>query len=109
MDTPLRVVLWNANGLSNRKLELQTFLNMHKIDIALISEKHFTSGTVFKIPHYTVYHSIHSDDTAHGEAAVILRSSICHHELLRYQSDKIQAATIQFDARPWPLTISAIY
>jgi hypothetical protein len=43
MDTPLRVVLWNANGLSNHKLEFQTFLDMHKIDIALISETHFTS------------------------------------------------------------------
>jgi len=30
MDTPLRVVLWNANGLSNHKLELQIFLNSAK-------------------------------------------------------------------------------
>jgi len=109
MDTPLRVVLWNVNGLSNHKLELQTFLNMHKIDIALISETHFTSGTIVTIPHYTVYHTIHPDDTAHGGSAVILRSSIRHHELLHCQSDKIQAATIQLDARPWPLTISVTY
>jgi len=109
MATPLRVVIWNANGLSNHKLELQTFLDMHKIDIALISETHFTSRTVFKLPHYTVYHTIHPDDTAHGGAAVILRSSIRHHELLHHQSDKIQTASIQLDAHPWPLTISAIY
>jgi hypothetical protein len=82
---------------------------MHKIDIALISETHFTSRTVFKIPHFTIYHTIHPDDTAHGGAAVVIRSSIRHHELLHYQSNKIQAATIQLDARPWPLTISAIY
>jgi len=109
MDTPLHVVLRNANGFFNHTLELQTFLNMHKIDIALISETHFIARTVFKIPHYTVYRTIHPDDTAHGGAAVILRSSIRHHELLHYQSDKIQAATIKVDARPWPLTISAIY
>ena len=100
MATPLRVVLWNANGLSNHKLELQTFLDMHKIDIALISETHFTPRTVFRIPHYTVYHTIHPDDTAHGGAAVIIRSSIRHHELLHHQSDKIQTATIQLDAHP---------
>ena len=41
MATLLRVVVWNANGLSNHKLELQTFLDMHKIDIALICETHF--------------------------------------------------------------------
>ena len=105
MPTPLRVVLWNTNGLSNHKLELQVFLDVHKIDTALISETHFTSRTVFKIPHYTVYHTTHPNDTAHGGAAVILRSSIRHHELLPHQSDKIQAATIQLDAHPWPLTI----
>jgi len=109
MNTPLRVILWNANGLSNHNLELQTFLDMHKIDIALISETHFTSRTVFKILHYSIYHTIHPDDTAHGGAAVILRNSILHQELLHHQSDKILAVTIQLDAHPWPLTISAIY
>jgi len=58
---PLRVALWNANGLSNHKLELQALLDMHKIDIALISETHLTFRTVFKIPHYTVYHTTHPD------------------------------------------------
>jgi len=109
MHSPLRVVLWNANGLTNHKLELQTFLNMHKIDIALISETHFTARKMFKVPHYSVYHTIHPDDTAHGGAAVIIRTSIRHHVLPHYQSNKIQDATIQLDARPWPLTISAIY
>ena len=100
MATPLRVVLWIANGLSNHKLELLTFLDMHKTDIALISETHFTSRTFFKIPRYTVYRTVHPDDTAHGGVAVTLRSSIRHHELLHYQFNKIQAATIQLDARP---------
>ena len=62
MPTLLRVVLWNANGLSKHKLELQAFLDMHKIDIALISETHFTSRTVFKIPNYTVYHTTYTND-----------------------------------------------
>jgi len=98
MAAPLRVVLWNANGLSDHKLELQTFLTMYKIDIVLVSETHFTSRSVFKIPHYTVYHTIHPDDTAHGGATVIIRSSIRHHELLHYQSAKIQATTVQLEA-----------
>ena len=109
MNTPQRVVLWNANGLLNHKLEFQTFLDMHRIDIAAITQTHFTSRTVFKIPHYSVYHTIHPDGTAHGGAGVILRNSIRHQELLHHLSDKIQAATIQLDAHPWPLKISAIY
>jgi len=76
MPAPLRVVLWNTNGLLSHKLELQAFLDMHKIDIDLISETHFTSRTVFKLPHYTIYHIIHPDNTAHEGVAIILRSSL---------------------------------
>jgi len=93
MAVALRLALWNANGLSLHRLELQTFLDMHKIDIALISETHFTSRTVFRLPRYIVSHSIHPDDTAHGGAAVIIRSSLRHH----------------LEALPWPLTVPAVY
>ena len=69
MAVALRLALWNANGLSSHRLELQKFLDMHKIDIALISETYFMSRTVFRLPRYTVPHSIQPDDTAHGGAA----------------------------------------
>jgi hypothetical protein len=36
MENSLRILLWNANGLSNHKLELQNFLQIHKINIVLI-------------------------------------------------------------------------
>jgi hypothetical protein len=98
MQNSLRILLWNANGLSNHKLELQNFLRIHKINIALSSEMHFTTRTVFKIPYYNVYHAFHPDGTAHGGAAFTIRSAITHHEQLHYQSDKIQAANIQVDA-----------
>jgi len=58
MNTPLRVVLWNANGLSNHKLEFQTLLDMHKIDIALISEN----------PHYSIYIIPYTLTIPHTEA-----------------------------------------
>jgi hypothetical protein len=54
MEKSLRTVIRNANGLSNHKLELPNFLQIHKIDIALISETHFTTKTVFKIPKSTI-------------------------------------------------------
>jgi hypothetical protein len=36
MEKSLRIVLWIANGISNHKVEVQNFLQTHKIDIALI-------------------------------------------------------------------------
>jgi exonuclease III len=85
MTNSLRIVLWNANGLQSHKQELQTFLNIHKIDIALISETHFTTRTMFRMPNYNVYHIPHHDDRAHGGAAAIVRSAISHHELTHHQ------------------------
>jgi hypothetical protein len=60
-------------------------------------------------PHYKVYHVPHPQSTAHGGAAVVIRSAITHHELLHHQADKIQAANIGVDANARPFTISAIY
>jgi hypothetical protein len=73
---------------------------MHKIDIALISETHFTIKTVFKMPNYKVYHIRHPDDGAHGGAAVIIRNSISHYELTHYQNNNIQAASVKVDMKP---------
>ena len=109
MADALRLALWNANGLSSHRLELQTFLDIHKIDIALISETHFTSRTVFRLPRYTVFHTTHPDDTAHGGAAVVIRSSLRHHEHLRLQTNELQAIAVHLEALPWPLTVSAVY
>jgi hypothetical protein len=105
----MRIALWNANGFSSHRLELQTFLDMHKIDIALISETHVTSRTVFRFPRYTVFHTIHPDDTAHGGAAFIIRSSPRHYEHLRLQTNELQAIAVHLEALPWPLTVSAVY
>ena len=90
----LGIALWNANSLSSHLLELQTFLDMHDIYIALISETHFTSRTVFRLPRYTVLHTTHPDDTAHGCAVIIIRSSLRHHEHLRLQTNELQVISL---------------
>jgi hypothetical protein len=82
---------------------------MHKIVVALISETHFMSRTVFRLPRYTVLHTIHPDDTAHGGAAVLIRSSLRHHEHLCLQTNELQGIAVRLEALPWPLTVSAVY
>jgi len=108
MAVVLRLVLWNANGLPSHRLELQTFPDMLKIDITPISETRFTSRTVSRLPRYTVFHSIHPDDTAHGGAAVIIRSYLGHNEHLHIQTPELQAIPVHLEALPWHLTVSAV-
>jgi len=38
----LRLLTWNSNGITLHKLELRAALNIHNIDIAMISESHLT-------------------------------------------------------------------
>lgn len=75
----------------------------------LISESHFTNLTTFKIPHYSVYNTPHPDGTAHGGTAIIIRNTIPHQELSTYQTDKIQATSVEIRAIPWYFTVSAVY
>jgi exonuclease III len=66
MDTPLRLTLWNANGLTQHKEELRTFISDHNTDVMLISETHFTDKNYFKLPFYSVYHTNHPARKARG-------------------------------------------
>ena len=94
MAGALRLALWKTNGLSSHRLELQTFLDLHKIDIALISETYFATRTVFRLPRYTVFHTIQPHVTAHGGAAELIRNSLRHHEHLRIQTNELQAIAV---------------
>jgi len=76
----LRITQWNANGLANHKPELHQFLRDPNTDILLISETHFTDRTVFKLPGYSTYHCNHPDGTAHGGAAILIRTTLQNNE-----------------------------
>jgi hypothetical protein len=64
---------------------------------------------MFKVPNYKVCHIPRPDDRAHGGAAIIIRNSISHYELLHHQNEKIQSAKVKGNIKQWPLTLSAIY
>lgn len=46
----LLILLFNANGLKNHVNELQNVLYNRRIDIALITETHFTKYSTIHIP-----------------------------------------------------------
>jgi hypothetical protein len=96
MDNPLRLALWNANGLTQHEEELRTFISYHKIDVTLISETHFTEKNYFKLPFYSVYQTNHPAGTARGGSANIVKNSIQHHHHNGYSSDYLQALRYQW-------------
>jgi len=69
MIPTLRIITWNANGLVQRKQELEDLLHRDNIDIALISEIHFTARTFLKIRNYQTYITLHPSGKVRGGSA----------------------------------------
>lgn len=82
---------------------------MHDLDILLISETHLTDKHLVRIRNFNIYRTDHPDGTAHGGAAIIIKNSIKHHHLCKFQTNEIQAATVTVEDKNGCFNISAVY
>jgi len=106
----LRLLLWNANGLLARKLELEAFLSHEKIDVALVTETHCTSRYSFcSTLEFDVLHTFHPSGKARGGAAVFVRKSLNHSPGVSFTSSHVQMCAIQLLIDGQPLTIASVY
>jgi hypothetical protein len=85
------------------------FLSIYDIDVMLILETYFTEKNFIRIPHYIVYHTNHPAGTARGGTAILIKSSIQHHQLCNYSQDFLQATSVTTEDTAGLLTISAVY
>lgn len=108
-DNSLLILQFNANGLKNHVHELESVLINKRIDIALISETHFTKYSYIHIPGYTLIKTNHPDNTAHGGAAIFVKSTIEFYPLLSFSQDFLQSCAINLKINNTPITIAAIY
>jgi len=109
IERKLKLATWNANGLAKHSLEVKAFKFSQDIDTLLVSETHFTKKSYLRIPGYTLYHTMHPDDKAHGGTALIIRSSIKHYEIDKHQRDFLQATNVTIETWNGCITISAVY
>jgi hypothetical protein len=91
------------------KNELLTALQNNRIDIALISEMHFTHSSHFSSPDFQTFKTNHPENTAHAGAAVIIRSTLLFLPLPPYQTDHIQSCGISLILNNIPINIYAVY
>lgn len=105
----LKIILWNANGLKQNEPELLHLLIQSKIDIALITETHYTSNTNHFFPGFQVYRADHPDGTAHAGSAILVSNQIQHYPLQSLQLPSIQATNIQIVLNHIPTTLSSVY
>lgn len=88
-NNSLLILLFNANGLKNHINELQSVLYNSRINIALITEIHFTKYSHFHIPGFHLIKTNHPDNTAHGEVALLIKISLFFQSLPKYSHDYI--------------------
>jgi len=105
----LLILQFNANGLKNHALELQTVLYNKHVDIALITETHLTKYSTIHIPGYKLLKTNHPDGTAHGGVAILIKSTILFELLPNFCLDHLQSCTIIVKLNNIPITIAAIY
>jgi len=55
MNTNLKILHWNANGISKQINELNALASSIKLDIILIGETHLKPNLSLKIPNYFTY------------------------------------------------------
>ncbi|VVC42097.1 Endonuclease/exonuclease/phosphatase [Cinara cedri] len=90
-NNSLLILLFNSNGLKNPSNELQLVLQEKRIDIALISETHFTKYSHISIPGYHLLKTNHPDNTAHSGAAIYIKSSFSFQLLPNFCQPHLQS------------------
>lgn len=109
MISMLKIMAWNCNGLQKHQNELQVILDIENVDVCLVSETHFTKQSYIKFKGYKTYHALHPHNKARGGSAVIVKESIKHHEVNKYEEPDIQSVAICITTKLYPLTIASIY
>ena len=109
MNSNLKIVIWNANGLIQHSTEVRNFLTDKNIDIMLISETHFSERTHLRIPNYKIYNANHPSGNARGGAAIIIKSDISHFLHRSHEENFLQSVAIIVRDKLGPLCIAAVY
>lgn len=94
-DLSTRMLLSNVNGLLPRKKELENFLHQENIDIAVVTETHFTSRFhLNQMRGYTIHSCNHPSGKAQGGSAVIVKNRLQYSVEQSFSTPSIQAACI---------------
>ena len=106
----INLICWNANGLTLRKTEFESFLHLHDIDIALVSETHLISYiNIPKIRDYQVYLANHPNGSARGGSAIIIKRVLQHYDVGAFATPSIQCSIIAVQLKNQIFNIASVY
>lgn len=100
---------WNANGILNKRNELEVFLKVQNVDICLLSETHLRKDDILAFSGYQVYHTTHPDNQPKGGSAVIIRNDLQHYEYCKIQNPEMQLTAVLITSAKQKFNVGALY
>ena len=105
---PLVFAQWNAEGLRNKKPELQIFLKKHQVDIICIQETHLTDAHRFFIRGYQLFR--HDRTNRHkGGLVTLVRNTIPAVQTGQSDGDYTEFLTVKVMLQDRDITVANCY
>ena len=102
----LRLACWNGDGVRDRKLELEHFLNQHGVDICLLSDTFLNPGQASRLANYVCHRR---QTGSGGGTAILVRRGIAQHSVPVPGLTHLEATAIQGTLAGKPVKILAAY
>ncbi|GJQ73591.1 hypothetical protein Trydic_g13936 [Trypoxylus dichotomus] len=102
----VQIALWNANGLSTKKTELEEFVQTHQLDAVLIGETHLIARLT--LLNFRVYRT-DREDVRGGGTAILVKSTIDHDGDLALDLINIEATAVTVNLATGPVKVVAAY
>lgn len=105
----LNFFAWNANGLKDRRNELEILLKFYQIDIALVSETHFTRESRLFFKGYKMYNAKHPSNNARGGASLLIRNEIKHNVVKCIETKHFQSVIVSVHTNLGTFNVAPVY
>lgn len=103
-----KIAFWSCNGITNKKTELQVFMQEQDIDVMLLNETHLKPSENLIIPNYTVHRTDRKINQEGGTAAVV-KQSLLHNQLPQPDQERIETTGIQIQTAQGPINVYSTY
>ena len=103
----MRLECWNADGVRDRRLELEHILGHHGVDICLLNETHLFPEEAFRFANYVCHRT--DRNTQGGGTAILFRRDIDHYAVPVPDLKHLEATAIQTTFADRPVNILAVY
>jgi hypothetical protein len=104
----IKIAYWNANAISNKKQELEYFIQKYKIDAVLVQETHLKPHRKLNLPNHQIYRNDRENQKG-GGTAIIINRLIKHHLLPTPTTKALEVTGLSVETDRGELHLYSLY